>query len=160
MTLSINDLQDQTLHINICAFDELTPKQLYDILYLRNRVFVVEQQAIYNDTDYADLQSRHLFLYEDETLVSYIRLIPSGIKYEESSIGRVVTHPDYRFKGYSRILMIEGMKLEKQLYPESIGIRISAQSYLQKFYGSLGFVVCSEEYLEDGLPHVEMLFTR
>jgi ElaA protein len=151
---------DNSTSIQIKTFDELTPFEVYDILALRNEVFVVEQQAIYNDTDYADQKSHHIFIYEGESLASYIRLIPKGIKYDEASIGRVVTSPKHRFKGYSRLLMIEGMKLEHHLDPHSKGIRISAQSYLQKFYGSLGFVVCSEEYLEDGLPHVEMVFTR
>lgn len=160
MTSSIKNLDNSPYSIHIKTFDELTPFMLYDILALRNEVFVVEQQAIYNDTDYADQKSHHLFVYEGESLASYIRLIPKGIKYEEASIGRVVTSPKHRYKGYSRLLMIEGMKLELQLDPYSKGIRISAQSYLQKFYGSLGFEVCSEEYLEDGLPHVEMVFTR
>lgn len=160
MTLSIKNLDNLQYSILIKTFGELTPFELYDILALRNEVFVVEQQAIYNDTDFADHQSHHLLLYVGDELASYIRLIPKGIKYEESSIGRVVTSPKHRYKGYSRILMIEGMKLEQQLDPHSTGIRISAQCYLQKFYGSLGFVMCSEEYLEDGLPHVEMVFTR
>lgn len=151
---------DNSTSIQIKTFDELTPFEVYDILALRNEVFVVEQQAIYNDTDYADQKSHHIFVYEGDSLASYIRLIPKGIKYEEASIGRVVTSPKHRFKGYSRLLMIEGMKLEHLLDPYSKGIRISAQSYLQKFYGSLGFKVCSEEYLEDGLPHVEMVFKR
>jgi len=160
MTPSIKNQDSQEYSIIIKTFDELTPFEVYDLLALRNVVFVVEQQAIYNDTDYADQKSHHLMIYEGDELASYIRLIPKGIKYEEASIGRVVTSPNHRFKGYSRLLMEEGMSLEKQLYPDSKGIRISAQSYLQKFYGSLGFVVCSEEYLEDGLPHVEMVFTR
>jgi ElaA protein len=151
---------DNSTSIQIKTFDELTPFEVYDILALRNEVFVVEQQAIYNDTDYTDQKSHHIFLYEGDSLASYIRLIPKGIKYDEASIGRVVTSPKYRYKGYSRLLMIEGMKLEYQLDPHSKGIRISAQSYLQQFYGSLGFEVCSEEYLEDGLLHVEMVFTR
>lgn len=160
MTSSIKNHDNVTCTLRIKNFNELTPFEVYDILALRNEVFVVEQQAIYNDTDYSDQKSYHFMMYEGNELASYIRLIPKGIKYDEASIGRVVTSPKYRYKGYSRILMIEGMKLEHQLEPNSIGIRISAQSYLQKFYGSLGFVVCSDEYLEDGLPHVEMVFTR
>jgi ElaA protein len=160
MTLSTKNPDNSPFSILIKTFEELSPFELYDILALRNEVFVVEQHAIYNDTDYADQKSHHLMLYDGDELASYIRLIPKGIKYEEASIGRVVTNPNHRYKGYSRLLMIEGMKLENQLNPTSNGIRISAQSYLQQFYGSLGFVVCSEEYLEDGLPHVEMVFTR
>jgi len=160
MTLSTKNPDNSPFNILIKTFEELSPFELYDILALRNEVFVVEQQAIYNDTDYADQKSHHFMLYDGDELASYIRLIPKGIKYEEASIGRVVTSPNHRYKGFSRILMIEGMKLEIQLNPTSEGIRISAQSYLQQFYGSLGFVVCSEEYLEDGLPHVEMVFTR
>lgn len=160
MTSSIKNHDNLSYTLIIKSFAELTPFELYDILALRNEVFVVEQAAIYNDTDYADQKSHHLMIYVGEELASYIRLIPNGIKYEEASIGRVVTSPNHRYKGYSRVLMVEGMALELQLDPQSKGIRISAQSYLQQFYGSLGFVVCSEEYLEDGLPHVEMVFTR
>lgn len=160
MTSSTKNLDNVPYSIIIKTFENLSPNELYDILALRNEVFVVEQQAIYNDTDYADQKSHHLFIYEGDSLASYIRLIPKGIKYDEASIGRVVTSPKHRYKGYSRILMVEGMNLEFQLDPHSKGLRISAQSYLQQFYGSLGFVVCSEEYLEDGLPHVEMVFTR
>jgi len=141
-------------------FDDLTAREVYDILALRNVVFVVEQNAVYNDTDYADLESIHFMIYEGDSLASYLRLIPEGIKYAESSIGRVVTHSEFRIKGYSRMLLEQSMQLELQRYPDSRGIRISAQSYLQKFYESLGFIICSEEYLEDGLPHVEMIFTR
>ncbi len=137
-------------------FFQLTIDELYAILQLRERVFVVEQNCIYLDCDGLDSKAWHLAAYEEGTLVAYLRAFPPGIKYPECSIGRVVTAPESRKEGYGKKLIKEALKqMEMTFGPQSI--RISAQSYLVKFYSDFGFRTVSEEYLEDGIPHTEML---
>jgi ElaA protein len=137
-------------------FDELGVDPLYDALQLRSRVFVLEQGP-YLDADGLDRQSWHL-LGRDASgaLVSYLRLVDPGVKYEEPSIGRVVTSPETRGGGSGRALMTEGVAGCERLWPGR-GIRISAQAHLERFYASLGFVRVGPNYGEDRIPHVQML---
>ncbi|MDY3196137.1 MAG: GNAT family N-acetyltransferase [Paracholeplasma sp.] len=139
-------------------FNELTINELYDLLRLRAKVFVVEQQAAYQDLDDKDQESIHLFIKNDEDLiVSYVRLLPRGLSYEtDASIGRVVTDPDYRKNKYTKALISQGIQIILNEF-KTRTIRISAQTYLIDYYSTFGFKVVSEEYLEDGLPHKEML---
>ncbi len=140
-------------------FEELTKDELYSILRLRNEVFVVEQNCPYQDLDYKDQRSWHLAGWDGSNLVAYTRIIPPGISFTEASIGRVVTSPAYRATGAGRDLMnISIQKTFKQFDCNSI--RIGAQVYLKKFYESLGFVIEGEAYLEDGIPHSEMLLKK
>ena len=140
-------------------FTALSTEELYEILLLRNKVFVVEQNCVYLDTDNKDQQCWHLCGWIDNTLVAYVRIIPPHISFEEASIGRVITHPDYRRKNYGKALM--ELAIEKTMNEFNVNtIRIGAQCYLLNFYSSLHFQVASEEYLEDNIPHVEMLFTH
>ena len=139
-------------------FIELTSTELYDILWLRSRVFVVEQNCVYLDVDYKDQKSYHLMGTINGKLVAYVRILPPGLSFEEASIGRVLTNPDSRGNGYG----IELMKLaiDKTIEQYKVkAIRIGAQCYLNKFYQNLGFVNSGEEFLEDGIPHIEMLFS-
>lgn len=137
-------------------FDDLSIGELYDIMHLRQEVFVVEQDAAYLDADFKDLKGKHVICYDGDTLIAYARVLHSGVSYEEASIGRVVTSPSVRRKGVGRPLMKKCIEvLEKDLKTEKC--RISAQTYLVPFYSEYGFKVCSDEYLEDGLPHFEML---
>lgn len=139
------------------SFSELSPKALYDILKARAEVFVVEQQCAYLDLDGIDEHSHHLVLYSDfGDLVAYARLIPPSIKFQEPSIGRVLTTQAARGKGFGRQLMQEGICRISALYPNA-PIRISAQAYLETFYNRFGFVRISDNYDEDGIPHLEML---
>jgi ElaA protein len=140
-------------------FDALSAMEIYDILSLRNRVFVVEQNCVYLDTDGMDPSAWHLAGYRDEILVSYARIIPPGIVYKEASIGRVVTDPGHRKQGSGRLLMEKAMDI---LYKEFAVpcIKIGAQLYLEKFYSSLGFSKISSVYMEDGIPHIHMLHTK
>lgn len=141
----------------ICKkFNDLTLLELYAILQLRNEVFVVEQNCPYNDCDNKDLKAWHLMGMEHEKLLAYSRLIPPGISYRESSIGRVVNSPSARGKGLGKELMIESIQRIKLLF-HTESIRIGAQLYLLDFYNGLGFVRDSEIYLEDNIPHIEML---
>lgn len=141
----------------ICKkFNDLTLLELYAILQLRNEVFVVEQNCPYNDCDNKDLKAWHLMGMENEKLLAYSRLIPPGISYRESSIGRLVNSPSARGKGLGKELMIESIQRIKLLF-HTESIRIGAQLYLLDFYNGLGFIRASEIYLEDNIPHIEML---
>lgn len=138
------------------SFEELTKKELYEIIRLRIEVFVIEQNAPYQDCDQKDYQSFHIFGTLDNEVVAYARLIPAGISYPEPCLGRVVTSSKIRRDGYGRILValcLEAMKTKL----ETTDCRISAQLYLQEFYESFGFQRVSDVYLEDDLPHVEMV---
>lgn len=137
-------------------FSELSAEELYALLQLRSRVFVVEQNCIFLDADGRDAEAWHLMGFQ-KGLVAYLRAFPPGLRYAEASIGRVVTNPDVRAKGLGKELMKEGLaRVAKQFARPAI--RISAQSYLEKFYRDFGFEAQGEEYLEDDIPHREMLF--
>lgn len=136
-------------------FNELTPAELYAILQLRNEVFVVEQNCVYQDADGKDQLSCHLTGWDGENLVAYTRIIPPGIAYPQASIGRVVISPKYRGTGAGKELMKESIRKAFSHFNCS-EIKIGAQVYLTKFYQSLGFRQTGESYLEDGIPHIEM----
>lgn len=139
------------------AFADLAPAELYAILRLRNEVFVVEQQCVYQDLDNKDLKGWHLMLFDnDATLVAYARLLPPGVSYAEASIGRVVTRRDVRGTGVGRLIMQTAIDCCAHLFPHD-AIRIGAQVYAQRFYELLGFVGCGSIYDEDGIAHIEML---
>lgn len=137
-------------------FNELETDEIYEILKLRSEVFVVEQQCIYQDCDGKDTSSFHLYASENDRIIAYLRILDKGLSFDEISIGRVVVDKDYRKRGLGRELMIKAMDFVFKNLKEEI-VRISAQEYLEKFYTSLGFEVVSEIYLEDDIPHVEML---
>ena len=138
------------------AFNELTVHQLYEILKLRSAIFVLEQQCLYQDMDDKDKHCHHLMIFEDNQLAAYTRLVPGGISFSEVSIGRVITNPAYRGKGLGRKLMEQSIEACYDLFGKQ-PIRIGAQLYLKDFYSSLGFVQQGEMYLEDDIPHIEML---
>ena len=139
------------------TFNELTNLELYELIKLRNEVFVVEQDCVYQDADGKDLQSTHLLGYEGEELASYVRIVPPCISYPGyCSIGRVVVSPNHRRKEYGKAVMRKGIEICQKTFQEPI--KISAQCYLEKFYTELGFKVISEEYLEDDIPHYAMIY--
>jgi ElaA protein len=141
----------------ICKpFSGLTLQELYAILQLRMEVFIVEQNCPFMDCDNKDFKAWHLMGMENGKLLAYARLIPAGISYRESSIGRVVTSPAARKKGLGKELMKESIERIKLLFNTDT-IRIGAQLYLEHFYSSFGFFKDSEVYLEDNIPHIEML---
>lgn len=136
-------------------FDALSPHELYAILQLRNEVFVVEQQCIFQDADNKDQASYHLMGWNGTLLAAYARLVPAGVAYPECSIGRVVTSPKMRRTGAGRALMHKAIHLLYELWGKQ-NIRIGAQLYLKDFYESFGFQQTSAIYLEDGIEHIEM----
>lgn len=138
------------------SFASLTVAQLYSILAARSAVFVVEQNCPYQDMDGVDEHSMHLVGWQDASVAAYLRIVPPGIKFAEPSIGRVITAAVFRGTGLGRELMRRGVQQLDDLYPTQAS-RIGAQAHLQKFYAEFGYVTSSEVYLEDGIPHVEML---
>ncbi len=142
--------------INIKEFNELTTMELYSILKLRSKVFVVEQNCIYLDIDDRDKNANHLYIEEDEDVVAYLRIVFTDAK---TSIGRVVVNEEHRSNGYASLLMRRAIKhIYSVLNKEDI--TISAQAYLIFFYESLGFKIEGKEYLEDGIPHIKMIHKK
>jgi ElaA protein len=118
-------------------------------------VFAVEQNCVYMDMDNRDQQSMHLMGLENDNLIAYTRIMPPGLIYEESSIGRVVTSPSARRTGAGKLLMQKSIESTEKIFGQ-INIKIGAQLYLKKFYEGFDFVQTSDIYLEDGIEHIEM----
>lgn len=138
-------------------FSVLTNLQLYAILQARSEVFVVEQNCPYLDPDGADVECLHLMAWaEGARLAAYLRIVPPGLKFQEASLGRVITSQFARGSGIGKRLLENGIAACQRAYPGH-AIRIGAQQYLEKFYQSFGFVTVSDMYLEDGIPHIEMV---
>lgn len=143
------------LQFKIKRFNELSAEEVYAILQLRSKVFVVEQNCVYQDIDGKDAKALHIIGTFDRTIVAYARLFKAGDYFKATSIGRVVVDPDYRDKKWGHDLMREAIAgIETHFHTTEI--TISAQQYLKKFYESHGFVQTSEMYLEDDIPHIEM----
>jgi ElaA protein len=137
-------------------FEELTPHELYAILQLRNEVFVVEQNCVFQEADDKDQNSYHLMGFNNNKLIAYTRLVPPGEIYDYPSIGRVVTSSSVRRSGAGKELMQQSIDAVYNLFGVQ-PIKIGAQLYLKKFYGSFGFEQASEVYLEDGIEHIYMI---
>lgn len=139
------------------AWDELKPDVLYGFLKLRSDIFVVEQNCVFSDMDGVDRHCEHL-CGSDESgrILVYLRLLPPGVKLPECSIGRLVTAPEARRGGHAREACRRGLARLRERFPGHTA-RIGGQQYMEAFYASLGFVTTGEPYLEDGIPHVEML---
>ena len=139
----------------IKKFHNLDKLELYKIMQLRIEVFVVEQDCPYQDLDGLDEVGTHLWIEENKEILSYLRINPAKTRFNEVSFGRIVTKETNRKKGLSEAIILKSLEIVEK---ENLGpVRISAQSYLEKYYSKFGFVKCSDEYLEDNIPHVEML---
>ena len=138
------------------SYDELSVVEFHKILKSRIDVFVVEQQCPYPELDNTDDRALHIWLEDNAEIVAYCRIFPSGVKYPEASIGRVLTTKKYRNKGWSRKLLLKALDEIKMKF-NTEEVRISAQDYLIGFYQSLGFQDTQKKYLEDGIPHTEMI---
>ena len=139
----------------IKKFEQLSLDELYDILKMRSEIFVVEQECVYLDVDGKDKDVFHLFLKENNKILAYCRILPREIAYEEASIGRVIVNKNFRKEKLGEILMIKAISYLKDVLKEK-EIKIQAQAYLRSFYKKFGFQEISEEYLEDGIPHIDM----
>lgn len=136
-------------------FNELTPAELYSIIQLRNEVFVVEQNCVFQDADNKDQYCYHLAAWDGYSLAAYARLVPPGVSYPEMSIGRVITAMKYRGAGIGRQLLQNAIVNCTLIFGEK-PIKIGAQLYLEKMYNSFGFQRVGDIYLEDGIEHVHM----
>ena len=145
----------KTVKWKIKRFEALSLEELYSVLQLRSEVFVVEQNCVYQDVDGKDQKAIHLIGEFEGITVAYARLFQPKDYFENASIGRVIVKPSHRHLKLGHALMREAIQAIETTFGES-KITISAQLYLQKFYESHGFVVTSETYLEDDIPHIEM----
>jgi ElaA protein len=141
-----------------CAFDALSLQELNNIFMARQQVFSLEQQCIYLDADGFDEHSHHLAAWSpaERMPLAYARVVAPGLKYAEPSIGRVITTAAGRGSGLGRELVRRAIEHCQQVHL-GLGIRISAQSRLEAFYAGFGFAIVGERYMEDGIPHTEML---
>lgn len=139
-------------------FRDLNTTELYQILQLRNEVFIVEQNCPFQDLDDKDFKCYHLMGFDtvSQKIMAYTRIVPAGVSYEEASIGRVVSSLLARGGGFGKQLMKKSIELLEELYG-GVPIRIGAQLYLKKYYESFGFQQDSEVYLEDGIEHIIMI---
>ena len=137
-------------------FHQLSLDELYRILQLRSEIFVVEQNCVYQDLDFKDQKALHVFGKKKDKIITYTRIFKPGDYFKEASIGRVVVDSKERKFGYGHDLMKASINAIKDYFNVD-KITISAQVYLKKFYESHGFKKVGEEYLEDGIPHIEMI---
>jgi ElaA protein len=142
------------------SWSEISADELYNLLKLRINVFVVEQNCPYPECDDKDQKSIHLFAMDNQGEVhACLRIVEPGVSYDEISIGRVANSAASRGTGLGKELMKRGLELIEERFG-LIPVRISAQLYLKKFYESFGFVALGDTYLEDDIPHIEMLLSE
>lgn len=142
------------MKITVKRFEELTTEELYEILRIRSEVFVVEQTCIYQDMDGKDKNAWHVYLTDEGEIKAYLRVLDRGVSFDEAAIGRVLTTE--RGKGYGNHILQAGIDTAR----EKLGadeIKIEAQVYARGYYEKFGFQKISEEFLEDGIPHIQML---
>ena len=144
------------MEISIKSFEELDSTELYEVLALRAEVFVVEQDCAYKDPDGKDFYALHVLGRLKGELVSYARVYSSNYPTQEVSIGRIVVKPSHRSMGLGKEIVLASEGAVKNHYKDH-KIKLSAQSYLQKFYNDLGYTSSGETYLEDGIPHIKMI---
>lgn len=138
------------------SFEQLSGDEVYRILKERVGVFMLEQNCLYPEIDGKDAQCYHLFAEKEGQIAAYARLLPPGVAYTQASIGRVLVNESFRGQGLAQELLTRSIAFITTDLGETT-IKIQAQHYLEKFYGSFGFVAISEVYPEDGIPHVDML---
>ena len=148
-------MSNQMRPVIIKSFEELNKAEFYQIVKLRIEVFIVEQNCPYPDLDDKDQEAHHMWIEDTVEIVCYLRINPAGSRFAEPSLGRIVTKRSHRKQGLAEVLINKAINLVCE--KESRAIRISAQCYLEKYYEKFGFLKASEEYLEDDIPHIEML---
>jgi len=159
-------LNDKVKNLHLCEYmviikhyNELSKDEFHDIIALRVEVFVVEQNCPYQEVDGLDKDAYHLMLTENDTIIGTMRLLKPGVAYNELAIGRVVSSPKHRGQGLGYKMMDYAMDYIKTTLKLS-KVRLSAQSHLTDYYAKYNFVKTGKDYLEDGIPHSEMLFTE
>ncbi|AWE07631.1 GNAT family N-acetyltransferase [Lysinibacillus sp. 2017] len=143
----------------IKTFDQLTTTELYAILKERTQVFVVEQNCSYLEVDGKDLKSYHLYKEQNGEVIAYLRISPPGVSYTELSIGRVLVKKENRGQKLAQQMMTYALQfIHNELHETTV--KIQAQEYLRDFYGSFGFEAISDVYLDDNIPHIDMLLKK
>ncbi|WP_020410536.1 GNAT family N-acetyltransferase [Hahella ganghwensis] len=145
------------------SYKELSAEELFEILKVRQEVFIVEQNCVYPDIDDLDKVSGHLFAtrcdaQNEHRIHAYLRILSPGFSYDQVSFGRVLTSAESRGNGLGKTLIAKTLEILAALYP-GLPVKISAQLYLEKFYSGFGFHAVSEPYDEDGIPHIGMIMT-
>ncbi|MGR7812742.1 GNAT family N-acetyltransferase [Lacinutrix undariae] len=144
------------IDIKVKEFNKLSIEELYDILQLRSQVFVVEQDCPYQDIDGKDAKALHVLGMKNGKIVAYTRIFNAGNYFENASIGRVVVSKNERKHKYGYDIM-EASIAAVNIHFNTNTVQISAQCYLENFYKNLGFKVVGTSYLEDDIPHIEMI---
>jgi ElaA protein len=144
------------MEITVKTYSELTKKELYQLLQLRSEVFVVEQDCVYQDIDGKDDKAIHILGKKDAKIIAYCRAFKPNDYFKEASIGRVVVTKSERINNYGHQIFEASITAVKKYFNET-SIKISAQTYLKKFYESHNFKQIGEEYLEDDIPHIAMI---
>ncbi len=144
------------MEITVKKFKELTLDELYDIMQLRSEVFVVEQNCVYQDIDGKDRKALHVIGRINDNIIAYTRCFAPGYYFEEAAIGRVVVSTKYRKHDFGHKIMKASILAIQENY-QTTTIKLSAQTYLKRFYETHGFNAIGEGYLEDGIPHIEMV---
>jgi len=139
-----------------CVLDDLTAVQLYKVCAAREAVFVVEQECAYQELDGMDFRADHLIGWSQGEVAAYLRVLGPGTRFKEPSIGRVLTSTEFRGSGLGNVMIEQAVRHIEMRYPGQ-PTRLGAQAHLQRFYGAHGFVTVSGIYIEDDIPHVEML---
>ena len=142
------------MKLTVKHFSELSADELYEIYKLRCAVFVVEQNCVYQDIDDADKLAYHLWLSDETGIQAYARVLPKGVTFPGVSLGRVIAVR--RRGGLGTKIVREAVRVAKEKF-DADRITIEAQTYAKKLYENLGFKQTSEEFLEDGIPHIQML---
>lgn len=145
------------MEIVVKKFFELSITELYGLLQLRSEVFVVEQDCVYQDIDGKDEKALHVLGLKNGVIVAYTRIFKPGDYFKEAAIGRVVVNQYERKYGYGHEIMRASVNAIKEHY-KTEAIRLSAQTYLLKFYRQHHFETDGESYLEDGIPHINMVY--
>ena len=145
------------MEIVVKKFEELTALELYEILRLRAEVFVVEQNCAYQDLDGVDTNAYHVYLKDENEILAYLRVIDKGDRLDEVSLGRVISLK--RRKGYGTAVMKAGLAVAQEKFGAK-KVKIGAQLYAKPFYEQVGFKQISGEYLEDGIPHIYMIYEK
>lgn len=147
------------IDLSIKKFNDLDLTTLYAILQLRNEVFIVEQNCAYQDLDGYDIEGIHMHISMEKALAAYCRILPPGIKQAEACITRVISNITFRRQGYGRSIMKHAITYIELQWPDA-AIKISAQAHLQAFYESFDFIKTSDIYLEDNIPHIDMIRSK
>jgi ElaA protein len=147
------------MEISIKHYEDLSKDEFHDLIALRISVFVVEQDCPYQELDGLDKDAYHVLIKENDEIIGTARILKAGVAYPEVAIGRVVSGSEHRDKKIGYLLMEAAMKFVKEEFKEK-SIRLSAQTHLLAFYQKVGFQSTGKEYLEDGIPHTEMIYRR